>query len=99
MVRIGTHEEVRRLYILVDDIAVVSMLQGTGGLADEVRVLFPDVVDVVLEAPAGRGKEAPTESRSDRSAHDLFGAYLRDADIDDPKLVALFDALYEEAIA
>jgi exonuclease SbcD len=69
------------------------------GLADEVRELFPNVVDVVLEAPAGRGEKAAPEARSDRSAHDLFTAYLRDADIDDPKLVALFDTLYEDATA
>ena len=70
------------------------------GLADEVRELFPNVVDVVLEAPAGRGNgEPPPDSRLERSAHDLFSAYLRDADIDDPKLVALFDTLYEEATA
>jgi exonuclease SbcD len=70
------------------------------GLADEVRELFPNVVDVVLEAPAGRGQgELPPDSRFERSAHDLFTAYLRDADIEDPTLVALFDTLYEEATA
>jgi exonuclease SbcD len=69
------------------------------GLADEVRELFPHVVDVVLETPAGRGKADPLDSRLERSAHDLFTAYLRDVDIEDPKLVALFDTLYEEATA
>jgi exonuclease SbcD len=69
------------------------------GLADEVRELFPNVVDVVLEAPAGRGQAEPIEPRSERSAHSLFAEYLRDADIDDPNLVALFDTLYEEATA
>jgi exonuclease SbcD len=69
------------------------------GLADEVRELFPNVVDVVLEAPAGRGEKPSPDSRSERSAHDLFTAYLRDNDVDDPKLVSLFDTLYEEATA
>jgi exonuclease SbcD len=70
------------------------------GLADEVRELFPNAVDVVLEAPASRGKADPVpDSRLERSAHDLFSAYLRDADIEDPTLVALFDTLYEEATA
>ena len=67
------------------------------GLADEVRELFPNVVDVVLEAPVGRGEKPAPDSRSERSAHDLFTAYLRDAEVEDPKLVALFDTLYEEA--
>jgi exonuclease SbcD len=69
------------------------------GLADEVRGLFPDVVDVVLEVPEERGKgESPPDSRRDRSPHDLFTAYLRESDVDDPALVALFDTLYEEAL-
>ena len=69
------------------------------GLADEVRELFPNVVDVVLEAPSGRGRAEPLVPRSERSAHSLFTSYLDDADVDDPKLVALFDTLYEEATA
>jgi exonuclease SbcD len=68
------------------------------GLADEVRELFPDVVDVVLESPTTRGNGEPApEPRSERGPHDLFTAYLRDSDVDDPNLVALFDTLYEEA--
>jgi exonuclease SbcD len=69
------------------------------GLADEVRELFPNAVDVVLEAPVGRGRGEPVEPRSERSAHSLFTSYLRDADIDDDQLVALFDTLYEEVTA
>ncbi|HEV3227821.1 MAG TPA: exonuclease subunit SbcD [Acidimicrobiales bacterium] len=70
------------------------------GLADEVRALLPNVVDVVLEAPAKRGDGLqPIEPRGDRSAHDLFASYLRESDVDDPHLVGLFSALYDEATA
>jgi exonuclease SbcD len=70
------------------------------GLADEVRMLWPNVVDVVLEAPSARGDRGPhVESRSERSAHDLFAAYLRESDVDDAQLVELFAALYDEAVS
>lgn len=69
------------------------------GLADEVRELFPNAVDVVLESSSGRGERVDREPRLERSAHDLFAAYLRDVDVDDPALVALFDEVYEEASA
>jgi hypothetical protein len=68
------------------------------GLADDVRALFPNVVDVVLESPTGRGNgERVVEPRTERSAHALFTAYLQENDVDDPALVALFDELYAEA--
>lgn len=70
------------------------------GLADELRELFPNVVDVVLEAPVGGGAgEKVVEPRAERSPRDLFMAYLRGADVDDARLVALFDELYEAATA
>ena len=67
------------------------------GLADEVRELFPNAVDVILEAVGGRGEKVDRETRSDRTPHDLFAEYLRDNEVDDPPLLALFDSVYEEA--
>ena len=67
------------------------------GLSDEVRDMFPDAVKVIvessLEAPAATGGAAA----QDRSPHELFETYLSEKGIADPRLVALFDRLYEEA--
>ena len=53
---------------------------------------------VEVETPAGRGQGARVvETRTERSAHALFTSYLRENDVDDPALVALFDELYDEA--
>jgi exonuclease SbcD len=69
------------------------------GLADEVRDLFPNAVDVILESPSGRGEKVERTARADRTPHDLFASYLRESDVDDPALLALFDTVYEEATA
>lgn len=96
----GTLAELRALEVPADDFVRVHVREKLRvGLADEVRALFPNVVDVVLEAPAGRGQgERVVEARAERSAHALFTAYLRENDVDDPALVALFDELYDEAV-
>jgi exonuclease SbcD len=65
------------------------------GLADEVRELFPNAVDVVLEGSTARGHR---EERvvAGRSPRELFDAYLESVGVDDDALSALFDELYEE---
>lgn len=67
------------------------------GLADEVRELFPGAVDVVVEAggpdPRGPERAVPAEGRS---PSELFAAYLADVDVDDPRLLVLFDELLDE---
>ena len=61
------------------------------------RALFPGAVDVVVEAPGRAVDGEPTEPRLDgRSPSELFGAYLADQGVDDPRLSALFDELLEE---
>jgi exonuclease SbcD len=98
----GTLAELRSLTVAESDYVRVHVREKLRvGLADEVRALFANVVDVVLEAPIGGGKgERPAvEPRADRSAHALFTSYLRESEVDDPALVALFDELYEEATA
>jgi exonuclease SbcD len=67
------------------------------GLADEVRELFPDAVDVVVERPEPEGGQRATVSRAGLSPRDLFGAYLTQQGVDDPRLVTLFDELLDEA--
>jgi exonuclease SbcD len=65
------------------------------GLGDEVRELFPNVVDVIVERPEASGG-ASREARTGRPPRDLFASYLRDQSIDDPRLLAAFDELLDE---
>jgi exonuclease SbcD len=69
------------------------------GLADEVRELFPDAVEVVVRPLDDGGAPAaePKASRSGRSPHELFETYLSERAVDDERLVALFDELLDEA--
>jgi len=69
------------------------------GLGDEVRELFPNAVDVVLDSATGGGPGGPLEPRVGRSPRELFGAYLQSVGVDDGALSALFDELCEEATA
>jgi exonuclease SbcD len=66
------------------------------GLGDEVRELFPNAVDVVLENMAAGGAPPDIEHRVGRSPRELFDAYLQSAGVEDDALTALFDELYEE---
>jgi DNA repair protein SbcD/Mre11 len=66
------------------------------GLGDEVRELFPNAVDVVLENTAAGGSPPDLERRAGRSPRELFDAYLQSAGVEDDALTALFDELYEE---
>jgi exonuclease SbcD len=73
---------------------------GRVGLADEVRELFPDAVDVIVEAPAGDG--SPAEAGPARMAlapREQFATYLSERGIDDDALLALFTELLEETSA
>lgn len=66
------------------------------GLADEVRDLVPGVVDVVLGRPA-TVPTAPGAPRLGREPRALFAEYLAGRGVDDPRLLALFDELWERA--
>lgn len=68
------------------------------GLADEIRGLFPNAVDVRIagDAPA---KQAEALDLSKLAApRDLFIEYLKDSEIEDEDLLALFDTLVEEVL-
>ena len=68
------------------------------GLADEVRALFPEAVDVVVERPASERGD-PVVSRAGLTPRQLFDAYLTQQEVDDPRLLPLFDELLDEATA
>jgi exonuclease SbcD len=71
------------------------------GLADEVRELLPNAVDVRIAAnPVAAGADAPVAGRTSLAPRELFGAYL-DAlgHARDERLLALFGELLEEEYA
>jgi exonuclease SbcD len=71
------------------------------GLADEARAIFPNAVDVRIadeEAEQREGIEESLESVRGSPA-ELFRQYLAEKNIDDARVVALFDALLDESPA
>jgi exonuclease SbcD len=72
------------------------------GLADDVRQRFPNAVDVVVDDPNVRrdGSSEPTaRARQGSTPRQLFAAYLEERSALDPKVLALFDRLLDEAVA
>jgi exonuclease SbcD len=66
------------------------------GLADEVRDLFPNAVDVTITQPDEQREDLPPV-RLGRAPHELFVEYLVQKNIEDERLVALFDELLAES--
>jgi DNA repair protein SbcD/Mre11 len=78
---------------------VVLAEPGRAGLGDLVREKLPDVLEVQLDdahRPRPGGKEAGGPSRAGRSPRELFGDYLRERSIEDPRLQVMFAALLDE---
>ncbi len=65
------------------------------GLADEVRAVIPDTVEVVLDNPMERKKRS--EARQGLEPTEAFARYLADRDAADPDVQALFVELLDEA--
>jgi exonuclease SbcD len=81
---------------------VVVAERSRPGLADDVRQLFPDVVDVRVAPPDADAVEAggaDRPSRLGRSPGQLFDDYLADRGVDDARLTGLFGELFEIASA
>ena len=70
------------------------------GLADEVRERLPDAVEVVLAPRDGDadadGTRVADPDRLRRTPHDLFTEYLSGHEVDDDRVVSLFDDLVDE---
>jgi len=77
-------------------VRVVVHEKARVGLADEVRALFPNAVDIRIDVPAAGATTAVT-TRVGRTPHELFEAYLDEQRVSDPRLVVLFDDLLHEA--
>jgi len=82
-----------------DYLRVVVREPRRAGLADEVRELFPEAVDVMLLPPDDDAAPPTRPERSGRTPQDLFASYLEDQSVSDPRLEALFAELMEEAHA
>jgi len=81
---------------------VVLAEPGRAGLGDLVRETLPNALEVVLDdahrpRPGSRGGEQP--SRAGRSPLQLFGDYLGEQNIADPRIPAMFAELLDELIA
>jgi exonuclease SbcD len=98
----GTVEELAGLVVPGDDafVRVVVREPARVGLADEVRELFPEAVDIRVEPPASAdGSDgAAADTHDARTPSEQFVGYLSARGIADERLVALFDELHDEAV-
>ena len=81
---------------------IVLAEPGQAGLGDKVRDKLPNALEVMLDEahrprPGGAGGDRP--SRIGRSPAELFGDYLREQNIDDPRINAMFADLLDEVTA
>jgi DNA repair protein SbcD/Mre11 len=83
-----------------DHLRIVLDEPARAGLADEVRSLLPNTVEVVL-APSRDAAPVPTldPDRLRRTPHDLLTEFLGEHDAHDERVVALFDELADDLIA
>jgi DNA repair protein SbcD/Mre11 len=87
---------------LVDDVGddwlrVVVTEPPRIGLGDDVRTLFANAIDVVVEDPAA-DRDVVTHDRTNRQGRgprDLFASYLAEVGQEDQRVLALFDRLME----
>jgi exonuclease SbcD len=80
-----------------DLLRVVVTEPARAGLAEEVRALLPNAVDVTLAAPTDTVATS-RPSRTGRSGAELFQSYLGERGVEDPRLEALFAELYDAAV-
>ncbi len=96
----GRLDELRRMAGTVQGawLRVVVREPRRPDLAEEVRRLLPEAVEVLVEAP--RRAEGPARAaRTEASPGELFRAYLREQGACDDRVAALFDTLYEAVLA
>ena len=96
----GTLAELQAQAASVGDawVRVVVKEPPRAGLADEVRRLLPQAVDIRVAAPALAGTKRGGGERTGRTPSDLFTMYLSQNGLDDPRLQALFGRLYEDEL-
>jgi exonuclease SbcD len=94
----GSMAELREVAGTTGDALLRVYVQGKAraGLADEVRELFPNAVDVMIDSPQDEGAKKEGCSARPRNPHELFGAYLSERGIDDERVERLFARLLDE---
>ncbi len=93
----GTVDDLRALAGDVGDdwLRVVVDEPARAGLAEEVRALLPNAVQVSAR-PVEAEDGAPRAVRLGRSPDELFAEYLAERDVEDPRLLTLFGELHDE---
>jgi exonuclease SbcD len=79
-----------------DHVRVIVREPFRVGLADDVRQLFANCVDVIVERPDDDGDDSTRPDRAGRTPRQLFDQYLTEQGVDDARLGTLFDELLEE---
>jgi exonuclease SbcD len=88
-----------------DYLRVVLAEPGRAGLGDLVRDKLPNTLEVLLDDAhrprpgQGRGRDGDRPSRAGRSPVQLFGDYLAEQNIADPRIAAMFAELLDEVTA
>jgi exonuclease SbcD len=78
---------------------VILAEPGRAGLGDLVREKLPNALEVTLDdehRPRPGSRDGDRPSRVGRSPQELFGDYLREQNIEDPRLNALFAELLDD---
>ena len=78
---------------------VVLAEPGRAGLGDLVRDKLPNTLEVMLDdahRPRPGARDGDRPSRIGRSPQELFGDYLSEQNIDDPRITAMFADLLDE---
>ena len=78
---------------------VVLAEPGRAGLGDLVREKLPNTLEVMLDdahRPQPGARDGDRPSRAGRSPQELFSDYLREQNIEDPRIPAMFAELLDE---
>jgi exonuclease SbcD len=96
----GTLAELAALAVDPADLLKVEVSEpARAGLREEIRALLPGALEVhVAREPVAAGP-APDRSRTDRAPGELLHDYLRERDVEDPRVEALFTRLHDQVLA
>jgi DNA repair protein SbcD/Mre11 len=94
----GTMAQLRAVADEVGDdlLRVIVTEPGRAGLANDIRDLLPNAIDIRLQRT--EHSERTGSQRSGRSPHELFSSYLAEQEIVDERLDQLFATLLAEVI-
>jgi exonuclease SbcD len=94
----GTLPELEALAASAGDdlLRVIVREPARAGLADQVRGLLPNAIDVRLDRPADADR--PRATRRGRTPHELFAAYMGEQDVVDERVERLFASLLDEVV-